>query len=160
MAFGIVFATIVGCKKEEKAPESTTGTATVSGYIKANLNMRNDTLPNGTPQIMREGIPTSVVLTFVIDSKDLEKAPDPTYTYDMIKKTATVDASGHYTVELPTPAGSNTITGELHISDFDYEPIITSSQNTDSSAARQVYTAPVQNFSIYNGGTTIVDYNF
>lgn len=160
MTFGVVFATIVGCKKDETAPESTTGTATVQGYIKANLNMRNDSLPNGTPQIMREGIPTSVTLTFVVDSRDLEKNPDPTYTYDMIKKTTTVDGSGHYSIALPTPAGSNTISGDLYISDFQYKPIISSSTGTDSTAARMVYTAPVQNFTIYNGGTTIVDYDY
>jgi hypothetical protein len=150
----------VACKKKTETPTSTTGTATVEGYIKADLNLRNDTLPDGTPQIMREGIPSSVTLTFVIDSKDLEKNPDPAYTYDLIKKTTSVDASGHYSIDLPTPSGSNTINGTLEISDFDYKPIVTSSTNTDSAAARVVFTAPAQNFQIYNGGKTIVDYNY
>lgn len=161
MAFSIVAMTIVGCKKDkDETVPSTTGSATVEGYVKANLNMRNDTLPNGTPMVMKEGIPTSVVLTFVIDSRDLEKNPDPMYTYNMIKKTTSVDGSGHYSISLPTPMSSNTINGEMNISDFDYKPIITSSANTDSAAARQVYTAPAQGFSIYNGGKTIVDYNY
>lgn len=161
IAFGI-FALILstGCKKKETAPASTTGTATVEGYIKANLNTRNDTLPNGSYSLIREGIPTSVVLTFTIDSYDLDKNPDPMYSYDEIKVTTMVDGSGHYSVSLPTPASANTINGTLKISDFDYKPIITSSQNTDSLAARVVISGPSIGFSIYNGGKTIVDHNF
>jgi hypothetical protein len=161
MAFSVVAMTIVGCKKDkDEAVASTTGTATVEGYIKANLNMRNDTLPNGAVMIMNEGIPTSVTLTFVVNSKDLEKNPDPMYVYDMVKTTTTVDGSGHYSVSLPTPMSANTILGTMNISDFDYKPIITSSTNTDSTAARVTYTAAAQGFSIYNGGTTIVDYTY
>lgn len=161
LAFGI-FALVLsaGCKKKDTAPASTTGTATVEGYIKVNSNLRNDTLPNGSYNLNREGIPSSVVLTFEIDSYDLDKNPDPMYSYDMIKVTTTVDASGHYSVSLPTPASANTINGTLKISDFDYKPIITSSQNTDSLAPRVVESGPSIGFSIYNGGKTIVDYNF
>lgn len=160
VAFGIIALAILGCKKETEAPQSTTGTATVEGYIKYNRNLRNDTLPDGSYALIREGIPSSVTLTFTLDSYDLDKNPDPTYNYDIIQKVVTVDASGHYSVTLPTPNSSNTIYGELLISDFEYNPIITSSQNTDSLAARVVVSGPSLPFSIYKGGKTILDHNF
>jgi hypothetical protein len=161
LAVGLLAVIVAaGCKKKDAAPVSTTGTATVEGYIKVNSNQRNDTLPNGTYNLNREGIPTSVVLTFTIDSYDLDKNPDPMYAYDEIKVTTMVDGSGHYSVSLPTPASANTISGTLKISDFEYNPIITSSQNTDSLAQRVVVTGPSLGFSIYNGGKTILDHNF
>jgi len=160
LTLGVFAIAVVSCKKDDEKAPTTTGSATVEGYIKINSNMRNDTLPDGSYSVQREGIPSTVLLTFRIDSKDLDKDPDPYYTYDIIYKTATVDANGHYSVSLPTPKGSNAIDGELQISDFEYNPIITSSQNTDSSGARVVIAGPTVPFSIYNGGTTILDYNF
>lgn len=160
VTLGIFAVGIFACKKKTEEAPATTGTATVEGYIKINSNLRNDTLPNGNPSIVREGIPTSVTLTFVIDSYDLDQDPDPTYNYQLIQKTAKVDANGRYSITLPTPVGSNTINGELRISDFEYNPIITSSQNTDSSAARVVVTGTSLNYTIYNGGKTILDHNF
>ncbi|AEA42335.1 hypothetical protein [Fluviicola taffensis] len=160
MALSVLTVAILGCKKKTETPPATTGTATVEGYIKVNLNQRNDTLPDGSYSLIREGIPTSVTLTFVIDSEDLEKNPDPSYSYELIQKTTTVDASGKYSISLPTPKGSNSINGELKISAFEYNPIITSSQNTDSTAARVVVNSTNMNFSIYNGGKTIIDHNF
>jgi hypothetical protein len=160
LTLGVFALAIASCKKEDEKTPTTTGTATVEGYIKINMNQRNDTLPDGSYDLVREGIPSTVLLTFKVNSEDLDKDPDPNYAYDIIYKTTTVDASGHYMISLPTPIGANAINGTLEISDFEYNPIITSSQNTDSSAARVVVNPPTMNFSIYNGGTTILDYNF
>jgi hypothetical protein len=160
LTLGIFAMAIASCKKKDEKTPVSTGSATVEGYIKINLNERNDTLPDGSYSVVREGLPSTVKLTFKIDSKDLDKDPDPNYTYDIISRIATVDASGHYVVSLPTPSGSNAISGELKISDFEYNPIITSSQDTDSSGARVVVTSLPLSFSIYNGGTTILDHNF
>lgn len=160
MALGILTMSALGCKKETETPPSTTGTATVEGYIKVNSNERNDTLPNGNYNLNREAIPSSVVVTFVIDSRDLERNPDPSFNYEMIQKTTNVDANGKYSITLPTPKGSNTINGEMRISAFEYNPIITSSQNTDSTDVRVVVPVTTMNFSIYNGGKTIIDHNF
>jgi hypothetical protein len=160
LTLGILAIAVVSCKKDDEKAPTTTGSATVQGYIKVNLNERNDTLPDGSYNLNREALPSTVLLTFKIDSEDLDKDPDPYYTYDIIYKTATVDANGHYSVSLPTPKGSNAITGELEISDFEYNPIITSSQDTDSSGTRVVVTPSTMTFSIYNGGTTILDHNF
>ncbi|MBW7867556.1 MAG: hypothetical protein H3C31_04430 [Brumimicrobium sp.] len=157
---GLAIAIATGCKKKEGDAPVLTGEATVEGYIKANLNYRNDTLPDGTPQIIREGIPTNVVITFAIDSYDLEKNPDPSFNYEWINKTVTVNADGFYSIKLPTPASTYPIQAMVKISDFDYQPIITSSQDTDSLAERQVYTFPDQPITIINGVKTIFDYNY
>lgn len=160
IALSVLVVSFSACKKKKEEAPVTTGSATVEGYIKINSNLRNDTLPNGNPFTVREGIPTTVTLTFIIDSYDLDLNPDNNYNYQLIQKTTTVDASGKYSITVPTPIGSHAINGQLKINDFEYNPIITSSQNTDSLAARVVVPGATLNYTVFNGSKTILDHNY
>ncbi|MCO5259533.1 MAG: hypothetical protein M9916_05265 [Crocinitomicaceae bacterium] len=159
LALGALSIAIYGCKKKEEV-KPTTGEATVEGYIRINSNSHNDTTATGGYQLNWESIPSSVVLTFVVDSKDLTKNVDTTYTYEKIQRTATVAANGKYSVKLPTPLSTNVIDAQLLISAFDYNPIIAGPTGKDSLAARVVKTPVTIDFTIFNGGKTIVDYNY
>lgn len=151
--------TIQACKKETVA-EVPAGTATVEGYIRLNSNLRNDTLPDGSYETKYEGLPTHVNIQFVIDSKDLQIKPSNNYNYDLITKTVKVDANGKYSVSLPVPANGKEIEGEIRIDGFEFRPILTSSQNTDSLGERVTMSNKTDNFYIYNGGKTIYDFNY
>lgn len=111
--------------------------------------------------VVFEGIPTDIQLTFVIDSKELERKADPNFEYDKIYKTVTVDANGYYKVTLPTAMSNKVVNGELRIDDFSYDPVIPNyNHRNDSTDKRVDVTGPTIPFTIYSGGKTQVNHRF
>jgi hypothetical protein len=102
-----LLATFSSCKKELQTPVEP-GSATIQGRIWANLNETNDTLSDGSSAIgtaaeisKREFAPQGTVVTFTIKGADLDQTPQAGYPYKDVVRTATVDASGNYTVSVP-----------------------------------------------------------
>ena len=90
---------VTSCKKDSATTNTkTTGSASVSGTLKANLDMTNDTTQNGTPQIQNENVPAGTLITFIIDSKDLQDNPDSAYVYPKLEYTTTVEANGAFSI--------------------------------------------------------------
>jgi hypothetical protein len=76
------------------------GTANVTLHLRVN----NDETNTSNGNTIWENIPTGTVVTFIIDSEDLQYNPNSSYSYDDIIQTATVDANSDVTIELPAIA--------------------------------------------------------
>lgn len=156
VTLGVIGLAIQGCKKDEVAPAAT-GSATIEGIVKYNKNLRNDTLPNGSYQIQPENAPAGTEVKFILDTKNLQKNQNNSYNYEKVLYVAKVDANGRYSIVLPTSVSSTPFTVQMKIESFEYNPIITSSQNTDSIGERTLTPAINRNVTIFNGSKSIED---
>ena len=155
LIFLVTFST--SCKKDEVTNTKITGSASVTGTLKANLDLTNDTAQNGTPQIQFENVPQGTVITFIIDSKDLEEHPDTTYNYAKLQYTTAVGSNGSFSVALP--ANANAINAEVRFGDFSYNVII-GFQGSTPITDNQIFTKGIDNISIYNKAVIIKEYTY
>lgn len=145
------------CKKDEATSTKETGSASVSGTLKANLDITNDTTLNGTPQIQYENVPQGTFISFIIDSKDLEDHPDTTYNYAKLQYNTTVGANGAFSVSLP--ANANAINAEVRFGDFSYN-VVVGFQGSTAITDNQIFTKGIDNITIYNKAVIIKEYTY
>ena len=149
---------VTSCKKDSATTNTkTTGSASVSGTLKANLDMTNDTTQNGTPQIQNENVPAGTLITFIIDSKDLQDNPDSAYVYPKLEYTTTVEANGAFSISLP--ANTNPINAEVRFADFRYN-VIVGFQGSTPITHNLIFSKAVDHVSIYNKAVVIKDYTY
>lgn len=105
---------LVSCKKEEvkakSSAKSYSGSATISGIIKAELDATNANL---------EFAPSGTVVLLEYDEKDLILDPDTAKNYATITVSTTVDANGYYSASVPT--NGKTVTVAVKPQDFAYD---------------------------------------
>lgn len=157
MALVLLISLAYSCKKDEEVNTKTTGSASVSGTLKANLDQTNDTTLNGTPQIQYENVPQGTVITFVVDSKDLESNPDTSYNYAKLQYSTSVASNGAFSVALP--ANANVINAEVRFSDFQYNVIVGFNGSTPI-VNNHIFTKPIDNITIYNSAVVIKQYTY
>lgn len=103
-AVATMLLAMASCKKETQTPLEP-GSATIMGLVEANLNEADDTLSDGSA-IANNGkdwelAPSGTMLTFSIDSRDLDPSPQGGFTYKELLYTAQVGADGMYSVTVP-----------------------------------------------------------
>jgi hypothetical protein len=143
--------TFTSCSDDDQQP-LTPGTARVQGRITAKMDMTSHTISS---------VPQGTTVSFIIDSRDLDKNPDPNFVYDKIITQATVDADGFYTVDLPV--GNNAVNVEVVYNDFEFDAtvIVTDDQGFQTSQViRKVYTAPTETISLSSGQVKVMDRSY
>ena len=141
----------VGCSDDEQTPMEP-GMGMVKGRVTAMLDMTS---------IAPDNVPEGTGITFIIDSRDLDKNPDPNFTYDKIITRATVDANGMYEVSLPV--SSNPVPVEVEFDDFEYEATLITTNDLgfqESVVARTVYKRGGQMMMLTEGQTLVADFQY
>ncbi len=136
-----------GCKKDEEtnAP-SNVGTATLTGQVRAELNLNNSDL---------EYAPAGTKIIAVINSADLVSNPIPGVVYEKISYETVVDANGTYTFS-GIAAGPKDVTVTLYPVDFIYYQV-----QLDNTTLRKIYTVagnPTQ--VVVKGSTKVLDISY
>lgn len=109
---------MASCSKEETIAPSIVQSTTISGSVRANLDLTNDTSSWGGSMTTYESAPSGVGVTITYDSRDLELHPDQNYEYQEIHLKAALDVSGNFSIQVPTiPAG---VLMTVRIEDFYY----------------------------------------
>lgn len=124
------------------------GSATITGVLKANLNLSNDT--NAVSQNDWENAPSSAMVVATYNEKDLYTNPAPGVTYGTVTVEATV-SGGEYTLDIP--ANGKPVNVTVRPMDFAYDQV----QGDGKTKVRKVYTYNSFNVSVYNGSYEIVD---
>lgn len=110
--FAIGLLALTSCKKEEVATEL--GTATVKGNIYADLDYTNDVNSSGVyaegsnPEAVEGMVVKATVSTYYWDQD-----PDSYSDYQEMTYTATTDANGDFTMEIPANDNPYTVTLEF-----------------------------------------------
>lgn len=168
MTFVAMSFAVVSCSEEEQTPVEP-GTATVEGVIEANIDLANDTLTDGSvdPNGNWEFAPEGTVLTFIIDSEDLDQNPQPGYNYKDLIYTTTVGANGVYSIS-DLPAYETPINVDIEFNDFAADQVDYGTDPGDTTATgmpatvttRTIYTKGGETVTIWNGAVVIEDFRY
>jgi len=139
---------MTSCKKDETAPEL--GSATITGTIRADIDQTNDLNSGGlyewnyTPDAV-EGM----VVRVEVDYYDLDESPNGSFDYPKKTFTATTDASGFFSLDLPATEDGYTVTVEFD----DVNGVTRKMYTTDGSALNEasMITKGNENVFIYDG---------
>lgn len=155
------------CSKETQTPLEP-GTAKVMGLVRANLNEANDTLSDGSFQAKWELAPTGTVVTFTINSRDLDFNPQAGFPYKDLIYTAQTAADGTYAVDLP--AYETPINVDIMFNDFSAQVTEITNDPGDTTATgfprgttvqnRYSFSANSDSRSIYDKGIFVVDADY
>lgn len=155
------------CSKETQTPLEP-GTAKVMGLVRANLNEANDTLSDGSASTdpKWEMAPTGTVITFTINSQDLDFNPQAGFPYKDLIYTAQTAADGTYAVDLP--AYETPINVDIMFNDFSAQVTEWGMDPRDTTAAglpatvqmRYSFSANSDSRSIYDKGIFVVDADY
>ncbi len=143
----ILMTVLVGCKKEEatNAPSSI-GVATLTGNIKAELDLTNSDMEN---------CPGGTKIIAIINSGDLVPDGGNEVVYENIIYETTVDGSGNYTFN-NIAAGNKEVTVTLYPADFVYYQ-----KQWDNNTVRKVYKVNGNpEIDLIKGQTKILDFNY
>ena len=142
---------IVGCSEDEQTPMEP-GMGMIKGRVTAMLDMTS---------IAMDNVPQGTGITFIIDSRDLDKNPDPNFTYDKIITRATVEADGTYEVSLPV--GTNPVPVQVVFDDFEFDATLLTTNDQgfqESVVARTVYKRSNQMLMLTEGQTLVSDFQY
>ncbi|MDR9399334.1 MAG: hypothetical protein RI562_09740 [Salibacter sp.] len=113
------------CEKDDPKEVNVTSSATITGNVQAQLDLRNDT--NFVTNLENvEG----VNIYARISTADLTTNVDPNFNYPSKVYKATTDADGNY--ELNVKAGSKTVSVEIYGDEFKRDVVLDSNNNTQS----------------------------
>ena len=141
----------VGCSEDEQTPMEP-GMGMIKGRVTAMLDMTS---------IAMDNVPQGTGITFIIDSRDLDKNPDPNFTYDKIITRATVEADGTYEVSLPV--GTNPVPVQVVFDDFEFDATLLTTNDQgfqESVVARTVYKRSNQMLMLTEGQTLVSDFQY
>ena len=153
------------CSKETQTPLEP-GTAKVMGLVRANLNEANDTLSDGSFQPKWEMAPTGTVVTFTINSEDLDFNPQAGFPYKDLIYTAQTAADGTYSVDLPayeTPINVDIMFNDFsaQVTEFGQDPRDTTAAGLPATVQmRYSFSADSDSRSIYDKGIFVVDADY
>ncbi len=135
---------LTSCKKEEvKAPAaepSYSGTATISGVVKAELDITNAN---------KEYAPAGTIILLEYSQEDLVLNPTAT-TYEIKTVSTKVGSNGGYSATVPT--NGKPVAVKVSPQDFEYDQI-----TGPGTTTRVVYTKASTNTSVVNGSHKIID---
>lgn len=159
----ILSVVLYSCKKDElvttvKGP----GVCVVSGDVQANYNTCNDSTSTGSPMTTLDNV-SGVNITFVIDSRNLDRTPSDDFEYEDLSYTTHIN-NGTYSIELPAISTPYTVqvyfdsynhnqTSCVTNSEWDGMAWITSTEYTASSVN---YSLSQMNISDVVDGSSIV----
>lgn len=113
------------CEKDDPKEVNVTSSATITGNVQAQLDLRNDT--NFVTNLENvEG----VNIYARINTADLTTNVDPNFNYPSKVYKATTDSDGNY--ELNVKAGSKTVAVEIYGDEFKRDVVLDSNNNTQS----------------------------
>jgi hypothetical protein len=141
---------MISCKKtEDPATPAEPGTCKITGMVQAPLDLSNDTTAVGsyTYNLHPEDVTTGLI-TFIVNSKDLDHNPDESFDYQDLSFSASISA-GAYSVDVP--AISTPLTVDIYVDDFNSDQRQYIFENPDS-VVYENKTFSVGSFSI--GGIT------
>lgn len=142
----LLIAVLSGCKKEEATNAPTNvGTATLTGNVKAELNLTNTDLENA---------PAGTKIIAVISSEDLVTNPTPNVEYENISYETTIDGSGNYTFS-SIAAANKEVTVDIYPADFIYYQV-----QPDNTTRRVVYSVDKITTVVIKNRTTVQDFNY
>lgn len=119
------------------------GTAMVTLHLRVN----NDETNSSNGNTIWENIPAGTVVSFIIDTEDLQYNPNTSYAYDKMIKTATVDANSDVTIELPAIADPYNVTVKFP----DLELTRTYNSGGTTMTETEVYQNSDINISVWDG---------
>ncbi len=160
VCFAVLGAAIVSCKKAEPATPAEPGTSTISGSVKAPLDLSNDTTDAGfyIENLNPENV-TSGKITVVVDSKDLDNTPDPDYDYQKLIYTVNVE-NGMYSIVVPaisTPLSVEIYGDEFTAAQRQYVP---GDPDSFVSQDKKFSFNPITVDGVINGVTIIQNINY
>jgi uncharacterized membrane protein len=161
------------CSKETQVALEP-GTAKVMGLVRANTNEANDTFTDGSAMVNANGdpikkwelAPTGTVVTFTINSRDLDFNPQAGFPYKDLIYTAQTAADGTYSVDLP--AYETPINVDIMFNDFDAQVTMWGLDPADTTAAglpatvqrRYSFSKSAESKMIYDKGIFVVDADY
>jgi hypothetical protein len=129
-------------KKTVVASNTVAPTATITGNIKAEIDLTNAVIEKAS----------GATVYLIIHTKDLALNPATTLTYaDNILKT-TVDGSGKYTFT-NFPVGNKAMDVEIRVGDFETTRILSA-----TTSEQKVFKAPAAMVNVFATGTFIQDF--
>lgn len=152
------------CSKETQTPLEP-GTAKVMGWVGANLNEANDTFTDGssTPDPVLEDAPAGTVITFTINSRDLDFNPQAGFPYKDLIYTAQIGADGTYSVDLPayeTPINVDIMFNDFaaQVTEWGMDPADTTATGMPATVqTRYSFSKGSESLSIYDKGVFVLD---
>lgn len=153
LALILVFTS--SCEKDEDInnPTPTLSTATITGFVYANLDLSNDTNEFGGYEMQYEKAPNGTILHAYIDAEDFVSEPQAGVVYQNLSYTTTVGNDGSYTFELP--AVNKDVTVRITADEFSYNKIVNDSTNEMTN-----YAIMEQSPSIIAGISKIIDFYY
>jgi len=150
----IFLGVITSCEKcDDSETDKTMTYAIVKGYVRANLDMRNDTNEFGGFEIQYEKVPAGTRIIARINSADLANDFNPLLNYEDITFEATVDNNGDYTLNVY--AGVKDVNVLIMGEDFEYEQWI-----KDSTREWKKFTTPDLQTTVVKNLTKIEDMTY
>ncbi len=151
-----------GCDKEDPNEVNVNTRATISGWVRGNVDLSNDyrieqvevapgEFENDTiPEITLENI-EGVRIFGRYNTSALTTVSDPNYTYEDRIVEAVTDASGRY--ELAVPAGAKVVMVAVSGTELEINQVL-----PDGGLNRRIYTTANQTVSVTQNVTRIVDF--
>jgi len=149
--FSLGLMSLMACQKESEIVPDELGTATISGKLTADLDLSNDVNAGGAfvrglnPEAV-EGITVSVT----VDTRNWDQTPDLNYNYERRTYTATTDANGEYTLEIP--AGERAFNASLSFASFNFDQVQFAA-NGNGGTRNVQYSVGNRNVSIFAGAS-------
>jgi hypothetical protein len=139
------------CTKEQTTTAAP-GTGMLSLELRVNNNEANDTLNSVNDN---ELVPAGTAVQFTMNTKDYQLNPDANYNYEMKTWTATVDANGMVSIELPAISKASSVTvkyPDLSLTKTERIGLPNSTINPRRDTSYTViYERNDDNFDVYDG---------
>lgn len=147
---------MVSCDKTvDPATPAEPGTCKISGTVQAPLDLSNDTTAAGayTYNLNPENV-SSGMITFIVNSKDLDHNPDPSYDYQDLTFSAAI-SGGAYTVDVP--AITTPLTVDVYVDDFnaDQRQYIAAKPDSLVYESKNFYVGSMTVGSVTRGATRV-----
>jgi len=145
MLASVVVLSLNSCKKKDEAAEVVPlGKATISGKLTANLDYT----------ISGEENVAGVTVLVRINTYDLVTSPNEDANYPDKIYSAVTDANGNYSIDIEV--GSQEVYARVVFPDFTFNAIT----GGDPATERTVYYGGSNYHDLYQGGSTVSDYNY
>jgi hypothetical protein len=144
---------LVSCSKEETMTAEP-GTASITLKMGVNTDVTNDTTASGAFQTNFENVPDGTVVTFEVDSEDLQENPVAGYNYDVLYFTATV-SGGVVTVDVPASKDPHNVVVRFLDLELDERDTETVNGVTSYVTSKEVYTKADINVTVWEGGAVV-----
>jgi len=157
LAIGIL--AMFSCKKTTNPTPAEPGMATIQGKLYAPIDLSNDTTALGvfTNGLHNESAIAGIVVTAIVDSRDLQQNPQAGFNYELLKFTTATGSDGSFSFS-DIPAYSEEINVELRFNDFEEDQIQFDPSNNPSE--KKVFSLSNKTVNVYDGALVIKEYDY